>query len=145
MLITISLLAMIFITILSIISGNSFIGTTSGFEGSYTAIINGSEATLELESSELFYIDPVLGFIIMFVALGVLAGIAGFSFLGSGLSDSSVRIITWITFYGAIWGIFSVLAMNLIIAIELYGSLIYLGLTGCYVIGVVQKLVGSGN
>ena len=145
MLITISLIAMIIISLLSIISGNSFIGNTGGFDTSATAIINGSETTLDLEGSELFYIDPVLGFIIMFVAIGVLAGLIGFSFLGSGLSESSVRIILWVTVYGAIWGLFSVLSMSLIVAIELYGSLIYIGLTGMYVFGVIQKLVGGND
>lgn len=143
MLITISLIAIMLLTILSIISGNSLVGTSAGFEGTYVTVINGSQATLELESSEAFYIDPVLGAIIMFVALAILVGVAGFSFLGSGLSDTSVRIITWVTFYGAIWSIFSVLSMNLILQIELYGTWIYIGLTFCYVIGVAQKLRGD--
>jgi len=145
MLITISLIAMIIITLLSIISGNSFIGNTGGFDTSATVIINGSTSTLDLEGSELFYIDPVLGFIIMFVAIGVLVGLLGFNVVGSGLSDTAIRVILWVTVHGAIWGLFSVLSMSLIVAIELYGSLIYIGLTGMYVFGVIQKLVGGND
>lgn len=145
MLILVSLIAMILLTILSMLSGNSLVGSFGSYSGDYTTIVNGTEATLELSGTEAFYIDPVLGAIIMFVGLAVLVGVAGINFLGSGLSDTSVRVITWVTFYGAIWGIFSVLAMNLIIAIELYGSLIYIALTFMYVIGVVQKIIGGNN
>lgn len=145
MLITISLVVLIIITLLSILSGNSFIGTPSSINSTYQTIINGTTTTLDVETNAVFYIDPVAGAIVIFVALGILVGFLGFNALGSGLNETATRIILWVTVYGALWGFFSVLSMNLIIEIELYGSLIYIGLTVMYAIGVIQKLIGGHN
>ena len=85
-------------------------------------------------------IDSITGAIAIIIALVAIAVVVGIQILGSGISEQSVKAIIIVVGYASIWGIFSTLSLNLIIAIEIFGTIIYLFLTILYVIGVMEKL-----
>lgn len=85
-------------------------------------------------------IDEITGAIAIIIALVSIAVVVGIQILGSGISEQSVRTIIIVVGYATIWGIFSVLSLNLITSIEIFGTIIYLVLTIMYVIGVMNKL-----
>lgn len=146
MLIGITLAVMIIITLLSIIAGNSFIGVISENLIDSEAIVNGTSNTFEMIFEDVaFALDPITGGIALIITLAAIGGVLGIQFLGSGLNDSSVRIIMIGIFYTGLWAILSVLSMNLIFAIEIFGGLIYMILTILYAIGVVGKYFGGGD
>jgi len=140
MLIIVTLLILIVITFFSVIVGNSFMGRTIDNVVDNTLIINGTDSTLGLSSQTLFNIDPVIGFTTTIIVIVTLVALLGINILGSGLSDSAVRIMTIGITYSGIWIVFSILAEPLIKSIEMFGTLIYVVLTIGYVIGVVQKI-----
>lgn len=140
MLIIITLLILIVITIFSVVAGSSFIGNVVENVIDNDIIINGTVTNLQLSSSSLFNIDPVMGFLATLTTIIVLVGIIGINFLGSGLSENAVRIITIASVYTGVWVVFSLLAEPLIKSIEIFGTLIYVVLTIGYIIGVVQKI-----
>lgn len=140
MLISITLLILIVITLFSVIAGNSFVGTIIENVVDNSLIVNGTENTLGIDSSTLFNIDPVIGFTTTIIVIVGLVAVLGIQILGSGLGDTTVRVMTiGITFSG-IWIVFSLLAEPLISSIGIFGALIYVVLTIGYVIGVVQKI-----
>lgn len=85
-------------------------------------------------------IDSITGAIAIIIALVAIAVVVGIQILGSGISEQSIKAIIIVVGYASIWGIFSTLSLNLIIAIEIFGTIIYLFLTILYVIGVMEKL-----
>ena len=87
-----------------------------------------------------FGIDSLTGALSVIIILITVATIVGIQVLGSGISEQSVRTIIIVVGYAGIWGLFSVLAINLILSIELFGLLIYLLLTILYAIGVMDKI-----
>ena len=90
-------------------------------------------------------IDPVQGLIVIFVVIIVIAAILGIQILASGLSPESVKFIMNAVLYFAIWSLLSIPCFNLIISIEIFGTLIYICLTIAYVIGVIQKIAGGND
>lgn len=145
-LIGITLAIMMIVTLISIIAGNQFIGVISEYLVDSESIVNGTTTTFSIGSGDVaFGLDALTGGIALIIALSVIGGILGIQILGSGLNDSSVKIIMVAIFYGGLWAILSVLSMNLIIAIEVFGGIIYLMLTIVYAIGVVGKFFGGGE
>lgn len=131
------------LTFFSLLTGNSLIGSNTTAMGDSLITVDGVATTISYDpATEVFYIDPVLGFISLFVVFGSVAGIAGIQFLGSGLSDSAVRTVTWTIIYGSVWGLMSVLAIPLITGIALLGSIVYYIITFFYVFAVAKKLSG---
>jgi hypothetical protein len=96
--------------------------------------------TLESEYASSVGIDEITGALAIIIALIGISAIVGIKVLGSGISEQSVRTIIIIVGYGSIWGVFSVLAINLISSIELFGWVLYIALTVVYAIGVMNKL-----
>lgn len=144
MLIGLTLAIMLIITLISIIGGNSFIGTISENLVDTEAIVNGTTTTFDIVLDDVnFGLDPITGGIALIIALSVVGALIGIQFVGSGLNDSSVRIIMLAIFYGGLWAILSLLAYNLIVAIEVFGGMIYLVLTILYAVGVVQLYFGG--
>ena len=144
MLIEIALLILIIITIFSVIMGSSFkeigVENLSG-EGVFNETSSGSFDISNINTT--FYIDEFAGALVIIIAIMIIATLVGLQFMGSGLSDVSVRILTiGITYFG-IWTIFSVLSYELILSIEIVGVLIYITLTIIYTLGVIQKIVGK--
>ena len=146
MLIGISLFVMLVITMFSIILGSVVPGTIISSTTDVYLVVNGTRQYLETQTQEsVFYLDPVYGALVIFVVIIAIVGLIGIHIFGSGLSDQSVKIISGIIIYGGLWSIVSILSMPLILLIEVFGSLIYLGLTITYVVGVVSKLYGGGG
>lgn len=123
MLIEISLGLLLVITFFNVVLGSSF-----------------SNYTLESEYGATIGIDSITGALAIIIALIAIAVLIGAKILGSGLSEQSVRSILIIVGYGSLWGFFSILSMNLIIAIQIFGIIIYVLLTIMYAIGVMSKL-----
>ena len=86
-----------------------------------------------------------LGLIALIVGLTFLAGIIGFHIFGSGENPVSVAFILLCTGLLAVWGVFSVLAMNLILELELLGPILYFALTVLYTVGIIMKIGGSSG
>lgn len=99
--------------------------------------------TPDIRYAQTIGIDELTGALAIIIALVALAAAIGIQVLGSGISEQSVRIIITIVGYGSIWAFFSVLSLNLIIAIEIYGTIIYLSISILYVVGVMRK-IGEG-
>jgi len=90
-----------------------------------------------------FGLDETIGAILILTVVAVAVGIIGIRIFGSGFGETTVKYITLILTYVGIWMLFSLIAYPLIISITGLGTLIYLGLTIAYTIGVIQKL-GEG-
>ena len=86
-------------------------------------------------------ISSSLGIIALIIGLMALAIVAGLSILGSGISETSVSALWLGTGLIALWGIFSAIALNLIILIEL-GPIFYIVLTFCYCVGIILAVKG---
>jgi len=142
----ITLFMMFMLTVFSWILGSSLTGAAldEGVQGYH--IINGTKYLFETQEVDiLFFIDPVLGAISIFVIIAIIVGVLGINILGSGLSSESVRIISAVVIYGGLWTIMSILAIPLIISIEYFGGIIYVVLTVGYVYGVVDSIYRGGG
>lgn len=143
MLIALSLGILIIVSLFSIITGSSIkeIGSEN-ISGS--ADFNSSVSSFDINNiSATFYIDEFSGALVIIIAIMIIAVIIGLNIFGSGLSDTSVKILSiGITYYG-IWSIFSILAYPLIVSIEVVGVLIYITLTIIFTIGLVQKFTSE--
>jgi len=140
----ITLAIMLVISLISVIAGNSFIGILTENVIETEAIINGSTTIWETVVPDYtFGLDPITGGIVLIVTVATLGALIGIRIVGSGLSESSIKILMTSFFYGGIWTLLSVISANLIIAIEGFGALIYLVLTLLYAIGVVSKFFGG--
>jgi hypothetical protein len=129
------LMLMLILTVLSIVSGNSFASHSAG--ESYSAVVNGTTSDYTIESDG-FSINAYTGAIIwlvVIVAIGVGAGIA---ILGSGLAETSINLLFKAIFYGAVWGILSIFPLPLMWDIYLFGGVLYITLTIIYVISVIM-------
>lgn len=146
MIIGLTLAIMFVITIFSIILGNSLTGLFLENIIDNNQIINGTTDYWGNPVNETtFGLDPITGGIALVVALVIVGAAIGITFIGSGLSDSSQRIILIGVFYIGIWVILSLLSSPLIVSIEIFGLLFYLTLTIAYAYGVVGKYFGTGN
>lgn len=128
---------MLILTVLSIVSGNSFIAHSAG--NVYSAIINGTTSNYII-SSEGFSIDVytgAIGWLVVIVAIGVGAGL---TVLATGLSEASVNLLYKAIFYGAVWGILSIFPAPIIFIIYLFGPIFYITLTIVYVIACLMVI-----
>lgn len=135
-----TLMVMLLLTILSIVSGNSF--TSYVVNESYSSNVNGTTTDYTI-SNEGFGLDAyagAIGWLVVIVAIGVACGIM---ILGSGLSETSQSLLWNAIFYGAIWGIVSILPAPMIFSVEVFGGLIYITLTIIYVVGVIMTIGGT--
>lgn len=147
MLITATLLILLVIGLLSLMLGGNFFGQVVSVAVDNTAIVNGSITTYVVEATDvLFFIDTsslLTAGIALLITLAIVAGITGIQVVGSGLNPESAKIIITLTGFGGLWAVISFLAFNLIISIEIFGSLIYIMLTIGYSIGVVKRISGG--
>jgi len=140
-------MVMVFLSIFSIVLGNNYISTAINIEVDNISLINGNTTTFLVEAQDvIFQIDTSSlinsGIALMFTVIAV-AGILGISVLGSGLNPASTKIIIMLTAFIGIWISLTFIVFNLIIEIAIFGSVIYIGLTIGYSIGVIKKLTGS--
>jgi len=132
------------LTLVSVVVGSNFIDSLVQSDIDQEVLIDGGSSTFEISGTDImFNIDPIIGAIVILIAIIAFAIVIGIQVLGSGISPESIRIIISCTMYAGMWGILSVLSSPLIISIEVFGSLIYISLTIAYVIGIIQKLGGG--
>lgn len=149
MLIGLSLMIIIVLGFLSLIVGDDYISSTVNIGIDNEVLLNGSITTYFVEQETiLFEIDTsvfIVAGIALLITVAVVAGITGITILGSGLTSASVKIIIMITAYTGIWISLSAICINLIASIQIFGSMIYIGITLMYVVGVVQNLSGGST
>lgn len=149
MLITGTLLILIVIVMFSIILGNDFVSGLVEIGVDNTALVNGTITTYVVPTEDiLFTIDTttlIIAGIALLTTIIFIAGITGVQVLGSGLNQSSVRIIILLTGYIGIWTTLSILSFSLINSIEIFGSVIYISLTLGYTIGVIKSISGGND
>lgn len=149
MLVEISLMILIVITLFSVILGRDFISGIANISIDNEALIDDIPSTFVVVGQDvLFTIDTstlVIAGISLIVAIIIVATITGITVLGSGLNPQSAKIIIILSGYIGIWSVLTALSFNLIIEIEIFGSIIYVGLTITYVVGVIQKISGSSE
>lgn len=144
MLIYIPILVLLFLSIFNLIIGNNFLAQSVNLEVENIAIIDGDTTTLLIEGqSVVFQIDTsslITAGISLLITVTIIATIFGVSVLGSGLNPEASKIIILITAYSGVWSTLSFLCFSLIIEIAIFGSVIYIGLTVSYAIGIIDKL-----
>ena len=146
MLIGLTLLILGVLTIFSLVLGGSLSGSIIGSDLNPNLIVNGSTTTLEFSGDDvLFAIDPTVATIAVFVIIIAIVAVLGIQVLGSGLSSESIKVIMACILYGAVWGLLSVLAMPLILAIEVFGTIIYMILLIGFVVGVIESISGGSD
>ena len=137
---------LILLTVISIFTGNDFVTMSIGESYNYQTVINGTTSEILLEGEGDLSLDSLTQAIVW---IGIFAGIAivsSFGILGSGFSDSGTRWLVGGIFFLAIWVMFSVFPLPLIMAIEGgLGAFIYLFLTIIYAVDVIIFLMGGGD
>jgi len=84
--------------------------------------------------------------VIVLLAIGFVLALVGLKVMGSGLSDSSVKIIITATIYIVLWAILSVYSLNLLVLLPMgIGNLLYSFLTVLYAIGCFMQLKNGGS
>ena len=136
MLIMLALIPLIVLTFLSVIFGNEFMMTPS-------------PETIEEEKTIWLVMEKLAGdlailsvggtFAIIVIITGLVI-VIGIQVLGSGLSDTTVKVLTIITSYTTLWIVLTLLSMPLLDGIEYFGTFIYTILTLIYVIGMIEKI-----
>ena len=148
-LIGITLMILIVLTLLSLILGQNFLSGIINISVDNEALIDGVPSTFVVSGQDvLFFIDTsnlLTAGIALLITVAVVAGLSGITFLGSGLNPQSARIIIFITAFGGIWAVLSILASSLIFQIEVFGTIIYISLTIAYSIGVIQQISGGND
>lgn len=101
-----------------------------------------SETGQSIPSVDIIGVDGLLALLIGFIAIGTALGITIF---GSGLSNSSQNVIYKSVFFYALWGIFSALGCGVsgdvgLLSIPIFGTLIYIIISLCYVVGVQSQI-----
>ena len=132
-----SLIPLIVLSILSMIFGNEFmiIISLQDIEEEKTM----AEWLEEFDFGSSLAGGTIVGVSIVVLIAG-LSIIIGLQILGSGLSDTTVKVLTIIISYTTLWLILSLLAFPLIMEIHTFGLIIYTVLSLIFVIGLVQMV-----
>jgi len=144
LLIAIPILILVFLTIISMLSGNNFVSTSIDASETYQSFVNGSATGVGIDQAESLGIDPLLFAIIWITIIGAIAVASAVNALGSGLTDRGSHWLTYMIFFVSFWIILSTFPFPLIISIEIAGSIIYLFLTISYSVGVILFIGGTG-
>lgn len=104
---------------------------------------SGSEISLGSEESEYsFSMNTTQGILAVIIAVSIIASLIGINVLGSGLSETTVKILYNTIFFYGIWGLFSVYALEKLLLIPVGGWIIYALLTGAYSLGINKRING---
>lgn len=137
------LLILIFLTFISLISGNDFVSNAVSESYTYQQAINGSVSTIGVEGTNIdFGLDPLTLAVIWISVIGAIAVGSSIIVLSSGLSESGSRWLVGIIFFTSIWLMFTTLPYPMINAIGTIGYYIYFGMTIFYAIGGIWILLG---
>lgn len=141
MLLILCLAILIIIALFSIVIGGS-LETIESQTLNINATTSESSSNFDFSNvSQAFYIDDLVGALVILIIIISLSALVGLRIFSSGLSENSVKMLTLGITYIALWSMFSALAYPLIISIEVFGFIIYIILTLGYIIGIVQKFM----
>jgi hypothetical protein len=151
------LIVLIFVMFIVQAHGMQTLGTTNSFtidSDTFTGTQTQNQDTTSFSMSTTygtFSPDLTNGIIAIIIALIAVGAVAGIRVLGSGISETSVRIIYNSVFFYALWGILSVFALNganndglnsLPFSI---GYILWFLMTLFYSLGIVQQINGTGS
>jgi hypothetical protein len=138
------LIPMVVITFIAVVLGEDFISVSinANLQQYSGDVFNASQYDWMKDdyASGSIGIDSVAGAIAIIVVVATVGALIGIQFLGSGLSDSSARILMMAIAYVGVWAMLSILVSPLLLDIAVFGSIIYIGLTLGYAIGVLQMM-----
>ena len=99
--------------------------------------INGTPSSVEIPEAGSYTFDiwDNSGFLLILTAAIAIGVVAGVNFLGSGLSDTSQKMLFDSVLFGGIWACLSVASVDFMF-VNTYTSLLWLILTMVYIIGV---------
>lgn len=99
--------------------------------------INGTPSSVDIPSAGSYSFDiwSNSGFLLILTAAIAIGVVAGVNFLGSGLSDTSQKMLFDSVLFGGIWACLAVAAVDFMF-VNAYTSLLWLVLTMIYIIGV---------
>jgi len=145
MLIGITLAVLLVISVFSIFTGNSFVGSDVTTAVDSEAVVNGTTTTFDVINTGTFFLDPTMGLVI--VLLVVFGGISLLSLnvLATGLNAAGFKLLAMGLVFSAIWVFLSFLALPLINTVPIFGNMGYIVLTIMYTIGVIQSFGGGGG
>lgn len=117
--------------------------TAGAVNGSF--IEDGEEKTLDVGEDEYdLAINETQGIVAIIIAVSVIGSLIGIRVLGSGLSETTVKILYNTIFFYGVWALFSVFSLTWFLVIPIGGWIIYLVLTGMLSFGIVQQINGNG-
>lgn len=129
MLIALSLGTLISLAFLSVIFGSSW-----------------SNADMYIAGEQMsFGIDPLEGALQIIIVIILIGALVGINLMGSGLNSESVKLIIIGISYLGVWAIFTVLAYPMIFDFPLFGTIIYIGLTLMFILGIIDKYTGGNG
>ncbi|MFX1501187.1 MAG: hypothetical protein ACFFDH_09520 [Promethearchaeota archaeon] len=144
MLIGLTLFIMAMVSFLNIIMGATWGSITLDAYVNNNVLVNGTTTNFQGGyGSFVFGIDSVTGMISAIWFIGAIAIGVGIHVLGSGLGETAQRYFTLGVIYLGIWGALTTLTWNLIIAIQIFGAIIYILLTVGYAVGCISKIAGG--
>lgn len=130
---------LIVIALFSILIGGSLSSSEAEIIN-INATNSGSSSNFDFYNlSQQFYIDGLVGMLIVIIVIISISALIGLRIFSSGLSENSVKMLTLGITYVSIWSMFSTLAYPLIAGIEVFGFFIYIILTIGFVLGIIQK------
>lgn len=91
-------------------------------------------------------ISSSLGIVALVIGIMALAAVVGLRIVGSGVSEESVSAIVKGSAFLALWAIFSVLSMDLIVlGADIFLPIVYFVLTLIYTLGVINQIGHPGD
>jgi len=106
---------------------------------------NGTSTEIQTSGTDIsFDLNTVTGFIALIIGVVILGTVLGITFVGSGLSERSQKIIFNSVVCFGFWGIFSALTLTLIMLIPTFGLILWIALTMVYTFGFF-KIIDGGN
>lgn len=90
-------------------------------------------------------VEFFINFYVLIVAVSsimVIGIIAGTNVMGSGLNDSSTKMVMKVLAFITLWIVLSLFTITFLSPLEDFGNLLWLLLTICYAIGFLEKIVG---
>lgn len=90
-----------------------------------------------------FNLNSALGVIGIILAVMVVATVAGITVVGTGENSFSIGVIVLGGVYLSLWGVFSLLALSLMVQIPVFGVVMYFVLTLVYTLGIIKSFKGE--
>lgn len=119
----------------------SIIGENQTVTSSGEIIENGTSTSVQTGSTSInFDLNTIMYFVALIYGVGILAGILGINFLGSGLSERAQRIIFNVAVCYGFWGIFSALMLTLLLTVPIFGLILWVAMTFIYTLGFFKRI-----